>query len=108
MLVTTIVLINLLIAMMSDTYQRIQVLIITSKLCIIHLYAATIGHGMEVWSGKAYHVIITFSNSRFVSLLSKFRSMSKTDMAPSPINLFTSWLPYLRKFLKKGTGSSAE
>ena len=31
------------------------------------------------------------------------RSMSKTEMAPAPINLFTSWMTYLAKFCKKGT-----
>ena len=53
MLVTTVVLINLLIAMMSDTYQRIQVnrrcLVTTNILNVIFL--ATIRCGMEVWSG---------------------------------------------------------
>ena len=30
--------------------------------------------------------------------------MSKTDMAPAPINLFTSWISYFAKLCKKGTG----
>ena len=28
--------------------------------------------------------------------------MSKTDMAPAPINLFTSWISYFAKLCKKG------
>lgn len=72
MLITTIVLINLLIAMMSDTYQRIQQ-----------------QSDMEWKFGRAK--LIT--------------SMSKTNMAPAPINLFTSWIPYIVKKWKKGKSS---
>ena len=53
MLVTTVVLINLLIAMMSDTYQRIQVnrwCLETTNISNV-IFPATIRCGMEVWSG---------------------------------------------------------
>jgi len=69
MLMTTIILINLLIAMMSDTYQRIQQ-----------------QSDME-WK---------FGYSKLIT------DMSKTDMAPAPINLFTSWITYFAKACKKG------
>jgi len=68
MLMTTIILINLLIAMMSDTYQRIQQ-----------------QSDME-WK---------FGRSKLIT------SMSKTNMAPTPINLFTSWMTYLATVCKK-------
>ena len=61
LLVTTIILINLLIAMMSDTYQRIQVLFdktttfFNQKKNIIFL-SATIRHGVEIWQIKIDNV----------------------------------------------------
>ncbi|KAJ8668972.1 hypothetical protein QAD02_000231 [Eretmocerus hayati] len=62
MMVTVIVLINLLIAMMSDTYQNIQ----------------------------------SQSDTEWKYGLSKLiRNMQKTTMAPSPLNLITSWITYL-------------
>ncbi|XP_023247060.1 transient-receptor-potential-like protein isoform X2 [Copidosoma floridanum] len=64
MMVTVIVLINLLIAMMSDTYQN----------------------------------IVSQSDIEWKYGLSKLiRNMQKTTMAPSPLNLITSWLVYLHK-----------
>jgi len=75
MLITTIVLINLLIAMMSDTYQRIQQ-----------------QSDME-WK---------FGRSKLIT------SMSKTNMAPAPINLFTSWISYLVKIRNKGKRSKVD
>jgi len=75
LLVTTIILINLLIAMMSDTYQRIQQ-----------------QSDME-WK---------FGRSKLIT------SMSKTDMAPAPINLFTSWISYFAKLCKKARKSKVE
>ena len=50
LLVTTIILINLLIAMMSDTYQRIQVTwhnFLQSENS--YFFPATIRHGVEIW-----------------------------------------------------------
>jgi len=75
LLVTTIILINLLIAMMSDTYQRIQQ-----------------QSDME-WK---------FGRSKLIT------SMSKTDMAPAPINLFTSWISYFAKLCKKARKSKVD
>ena len=69
MLVTTVVLINLLIAMMSDTYQRIQ---------------------------QQSDVEWKFGLAKLI------RSMHRTDMSPSPINLVTTWLVYLFRVCKKG------
>ncbi|XP_053979050.1 transient receptor potential cation channel subfamily M member 2-like [Hylaeus anthracinus] len=64
MLVSVIVLINLLIAMMSDTYQNIQ----------------------------------SQSDIEWKYGLSKLiRKMQKTQTAPSPLNLVTSWIAYLGK-----------
>ena len=34
--------------------------------------------------------------------------MSKTDMAPAPINLFTSWMPLLGKLCRKAKKSKVE
>ena len=57
MLVTTVVLINLLIAMMSDTYQRIQVIIIREQQTVRNdNFAATIRRGVEVWPGQVDQV----------------------------------------------------
>ena len=53
MLVTTIVLINLLIAMMSDTYQRIQVFPFSSKWEKYFLLPGSIRCWVEVWAVKA-------------------------------------------------------
>merc|ERR1719228_1245550 len=61
LLMAGIVLINLLIAMMSDTYQRIQ---------------------------QQSDIEWKFGRSKLIT------SMSKTEMAPAPINLFTSWMTY--------------
>lgn len=72
---TTIILINLLIAMMSDTYQRIQQ-----------------QSDME-WK---------FGYSKLIT------DMSKTDMAPAPINLFTSWITYFAKACKKARKSKVD
>merc|ERR1719166_28005 len=69
LLVTTIILINLLIAMMSDTYQRIQQ-----------------QSDMEWKFGLAKLI----------------RSMHRTDMAPSPINLVTTWVVYLLRMCQRG------
>ncbi|XP_011500157.1 PREDICTED: short transient receptor potential channel 5-like [Ceratosolen solmsi marchali] len=67
MLVTVIVLINLLIAMMSDTYQNIQ----------------------------------SQSDIEWKYGLSKLiRNMQKTTMAPSPLNLVTSWANHFHKTYK--------
>ena len=57
MLVTTVVLINLLIAMMSDTYQRIQVHLVPSP-PNNHLTTilATIRCRVEIWSCQADQV----------------------------------------------------
>ncbi|CAD1480261.1 unnamed protein product, partial [Heterotrigona itama] len=67
MLVSVIVLINLLIAMMTDTYQNIQ----------------------------------SQSDIEWKYGLSKLiRKMQKTRTAPSPLNLITSWIPYIRKIFK--------
>nr|XP_034174483.1 short transient receptor potential channel 3-like [Osmia lignaria] len=64
MLVSVIVLINLLIAMMSDTYQSIQ----------------------------------SQSDIEWKYGLSKLiRQMQKTRTAPSPLNLATSWIPFIGK-----------
>ena len=93
MLVTTVVLINLLIAMMSDTYQRIQVTwnflyspfqirriksnTITSFLHFYPFLTATIWCGMEVWIGKTYqinaqnwHVTISNQSCHYLACLS--------------------------------------
>nr|XP_033338053.1 short transient receptor potential channel 3-like [Megalopta genalis] len=65
MLVSVIVLINLLIAMMSDTYQNIQ----------------------------------SQSDIEWKYGLSKLiRKMQKTKTAPSPLNLFSSWITYIVRF----------
>ena len=64
MLVSVIVLINLLIAMMSDTYQNIQ------------------SQSDVEWKYGLGELI---------------RKMQKTRTAPSPFNLVTSWIAYLRK-----------
>lgn len=67
MLVSVIVLINLLIAMMTDTYQSIQ----------------------------------SQSDIEWKYGLSKLiRKMQKTRTAPSPLNLITSWIPYIGKTCK--------
>ncbi|XP_076239069.1 no mechanoreceptor potential C isoform X1 [Calliopsis andreniformis] len=68
MLVSVVVLINLLIAMMSDTYQRIQ------------------AQSDIEWK---------YGLSKLV------RNMHRTSTAPSPLNLFTTWLAYLYKLCKK-------
>nr|KAF7398070.1 hypothetical protein H0235_016078 [Vespula pensylvanica] len=68
MLVTVIVLINLLIAMMSDTYQNIQ---------------------------SQSHIEWKYGLSKLI------RKMQKTRTAPSPLNLFTTWITYLVKMCKK-------
>ncbi|XP_076766260.1 transient receptor potential-gamma protein [Xylocopa sonorina] len=68
MLVSVIVLINLLIAMMSDTYQNIQ------------------SQSDIEWK---------YGLSRLI------RKMQKTRTAPSPLNLVTSWMPYIGKACKK-------
>ncbi|KAK0096574.1 hypothetical protein PV326_005118 [Microctonus aethiopoides] len=71
MLVSVIVLITLLIAMMSDTYQR----------------------------------IVAQSDIEWKYGLSKLiRTMQKQKTAPSPLNLFTSWIIYLLKLCKKKRG----
>jgi len=75
MLVTTVVLINLLIAMMSDTYQRIQ---------------------------QQSDVEWKFGLAKLI------RSMHRTDMAPSPINLVTTWLVYLLRICKRGKRTKVE
>ncbi|XP_014299500.2 transient-receptor-potential-like protein [Microplitis demolitor] len=68
MLVSVIILINLLIAMMSDTYQSIQ----------------------------------SQSDIEWKYGLSKLiRSMQKTQTAPSPLNLLTTWIEYFLKLYKK-------
>ncbi|KAI4482297.1 hypothetical protein M0804_008848 [Polistes exclamans] len=68
MLVTVVVLINLLIAMMSDTYQSIQ----------------------------------SQSDIEWKYGLSKLiRKMQRTRTAPSPLNLFSTWIIYLVKMCKK-------
>ena len=61
LLVTTIILINLLIAMMSDTYQRIQVLFDKTTTFFnqtknIIFLSATIRHGVEIWQIKIDNV----------------------------------------------------
>ena len=63
MMVTLIVLINLLIAMMSDTYQRIQ---------------------------QASDTEWKFGRATLI------RNMNKTSATPSPLNLFTKLLTYIR------------
>ncbi|XP_026668221.1 serine/threonine-protein phosphatase 6 regulatory ankyrin repeat subunit A isoform X2 [Ceratina calcarata] len=68
MLVSVVVLINLLIAMMSDTYQRIQ------------------AQSDIEWK---------YGLSKLV------RNMHRTNMAPSPLNLLTTWMAYLYKLCKK-------
>ncbi|KZC09785.1 Transient receptor potential-gamma protein [Dufourea novaeangliae] len=71
MLVSVIVLINLLIAMMSDTYQNIQ----------------------------------SQSDIEWKYGLSKLiRKMQKTKTAPSPLNLFSSWIAYAVKPCKARQG----
>ena len=71
MMVTLIVLINLLIAMMSDTYQR------------IHQQSDT------EWK---------FGRAKLI------RNMNKTSATPSPLNLFTKAVFYVRLFAKyRGT-----
>ncbi|XP_043488962.1 transient-receptor-potential-like protein [Polistes fuscatus] len=68
MLVSVVVLINLLIAMMSDTYQSIQ----------------------------------SQSDIEWKYGLSKLiRKMQRTRTAPSPLNLFSTWIIYLVKMCKK-------
>ncbi|XP_023247059.1 short transient receptor potential channel 6-like [Copidosoma floridanum] len=70
MLVAVIVLINLLIAMMSDTYQRIQ----------------------------------AQSDIEWKYGLSKLiRNMHRTTTAPSPLNLFTTWIVYFIKQCQQKT-----
>ena len=60
LLVTTIILINLLIAMMSDTYQRIQVLFDKTTTFFNQkkniFLSATIRHGVEIWQIKIDNV----------------------------------------------------
>lgn len=68
MLVSVVVLINLLIAMMSDTYQRIQ------------------AQSDIEWK---------YGLSKLV------RNMHRTNTAPSPLNLLTTWMTYLFKHCKK-------
>ncbi|KAI4500539.1 hypothetical protein M0802_004501 [Mischocyttarus mexicanus] len=68
MLVSVVVLINLLIAMMSDTYQRIQ------------------AQSDIEWK---------YGLSKLV------RNMHRTTMAPSPLNLLTTWITYFFKLCKK-------
>jgi len=67
MLITTIVLINLLIAMMSDTYQRIQ---------------------------QQSDIEWKFGLAKLI------RSMARTEMSPSPINLVTTWVVYLNNIIR--------
>ncbi|XP_058801376.1 serine/threonine-protein phosphatase 6 regulatory ankyrin repeat subunit A isoform X4 [Phymastichus coffea] len=72
MLVSVVVLINLLIAMMSDTYQRIQ----------------------------------AQSDIEWKYGLSKLiRNMHRTTTAPSPLNLFTTWIVYFIKQCQQRTAS---
>ncbi|XP_014234163.1 serine/threonine-protein phosphatase 6 regulatory ankyrin repeat subunit A isoform X2 [Trichogramma pretiosum] len=72
MLVAVIVLINLLIAMMSDTYQRIQ----------------------------------AQSDIEWKYGLSKLiRNMHRTTTAPSPLNLFTTWIVYFIKQCQQRSAS---
>ena len=69
MTLTVIVLINLLIAMMSDTYCRIQ---------------------------EKSDIEWKFGLAKLI------RNMQRTNVAPSPLNLFTTWLVLLRKrFLER-------
>ena len=69
MTLTVIVLINLLIAMMSDTYCRIQ---------------------------EQSDIEWKFGLAKLI------RNMQRTNVAPSPLNLFTTWLVLLRKrFLER-------
>ena len=49
MLVTTVVLINLLIAMMSDTYQRIQV---NNMLCELRYFKMSCFSNNQMWNGS--------------------------------------------------------
>ena len=87
MLVTTVVLINLLIAMMSDTYQRIQV----NRRCLV---TKNISY---VISQQQSDVEWKFGLAKLI------RSMHRTDMSPSPINLVTTWLVYLFRVCRRGS-----
>ena len=92
MLVTTVVLINLLIAMMSDTYQRIQV-----KLCS----CLSVGN-QQLWSPLQQQSDVEWK----FGLAKLIRSMHRTDMSPSPINLVTTWLVYIFRVCKRGGSGS--
>ena len=74
---TIIVLINLLIAMMSDTYCRIQEQVrITLK-------------------PRADQAVQSDIEWKF-GLAKLIRNMQRTNVAPSPLNLFTTWMVLIR------------
>lgn len=81
-LVTNVVLINMLIAMMSDTYQRIQV-----RLNVIP---------NESGNSNRSHFSQAQSDIEWKFGLAKLvRAMDRTAATPSPLNLFTSWIGFL-------------
>ena len=103
MLMTTIILINLLIAMMSDTYQRIQVYKWVARVHPLIIYNFS---NNQIWSGSldtqnwSRKNNVYFGSPVWPEIICS--DMSKTDMAPAPINLFTSWITYFAKACKKG------
>ena len=111
MLVTTVVLINLLIAMMSDTYQRIQASNLSS-LCTRANPAISFSSNNLMSSGSLAwpsSLGIKAASNRVLDLEreeSRFnrnlRSMHRTDMAPSPINIVTTWVVYLLRMCQRG------
>lgn len=91
MLVTTVVLINLLIAMMSDTYQRIQV-----------IWSYLFPGCQLLWWPLQQQSDVEWK----FGLAKLIRSMHRTDMSPSPINLVTTWLVYIFRVCKRGRSGS--
>ena len=98
LLLTGIVLINLLIAMMSDTYQRISVI----KQVQIKAY------GLRIIDSFLYHTKTTCFYLQQESDVewkkgrtTLIRNMHRTNASPAPINLITTWALYLHQIYKR-------
>ena len=76
-----IVLINLLIAMMSDTYCRIQEQSDIGKLDVCNMFIQN-EYNCSEWK---------------FGLAKLIRNMQRTFVAPTPLNLFTTWMVLIRK-----------
>ena len=102
LLLTGIVLINLLIAMMSDTYQRISVM----KRLQIKAYGLMIISHLQFIISDQNNISCFYLQQESDVEWKKgrttlIRNMHRTNASPAPINLITTWALYLHQIYKR-------